>query len=163
VITKKLLAGLVALAVFGSGCGVRASGVITGGPAPTGPAEGVGLYLVANKRLAPVLRATRGKLTPAETLALLTAGPDTDEQAQGFTTEIPPGTRVLDVVADSSGVVVMVSADVATLSATAVDQIVCTVSGTPASEVRAPGSGSFTVTLVGGQAGQPRGPRTCPV
>jgi hypothetical protein len=161
--TKKMLAGLLLLAVLAAGCGVRASGVITGGAAPTGPAEGVGLYLVSNKRLTPVLRATRGKLTPAETLTLLAGGPDTDEQAQGFTTEIPPGTGVLNVVSDPSGVVVMVSVDVAALSATAVDQIVCTVSGTSVSDTRAPGSGTFAVTLVGGQGGQVRGPRTCPV
>ena len=161
--TKKLLAGLVALAVLGSGCGVRASGVITGGAAPTGPAEGVGLYLVSNNRLTPVLRATRGQLTPTEILTLLAGGPDADEVAQGFTTEIPPGTSVLKVAPEPSGVTVMVSADVAALTATAVDQIVCTVSGTSAADVRAPGSGTFSVTLLGVQGGQVRGPRTCPV
>lgn len=161
--TRKLLAGFVALAVLSSGCGVRASGVITGGAAPTGPAEGVSLYLVSSKRLTPVLRATRAKRAPIETLALLAAGPDADERAQGFTTDIPPDMRVLNVVSDASGVVVMVSADVATLSATAVDQIVCTVSETPTSDMRAPGSGPFTVTVVGGEAGHVRGPHTCAV
>ncbi|HEV7973888.1 hypothetical protein [Amycolatopsis sp.] len=159
---KKLLAGLVALAVLGSGCGVRASGVITGGSAPTGPADGVGLYLVANNRLTPVLRATRGQLTPSETLTLLAGGPDADELAQGMTSAIPADIGIVDVVSDPSGAKVMVSADVTTLSAIAVDQIVCTVSGTTAANVRAPGSGSFTVTLVGA-GGRSRGPKSCPV
>jgi hypothetical protein len=162
-ITKKLLAGLVLFAVLAAGCGVRASGVITGGPAPTGPADGVELYLVSNTRLTPVLRATRGQLSPIETLTLLMGGPNSDEQAQGFTTRIPPGTGVLKVVPDPSGVLVMMSADVSALSATAVDQIVCTVSATSMLAVRAPGSGPFTVTLLGVQGAQARGPGTCPV
>jgi len=69
---RHLLARVVLIGVvLTAGCGVRPSGVITGGPAPTRPAEGAALYFLAKSSLTPALRPTRQPLSPTQTLALL--------------------------------------------------------------------------------------------
>jgi len=151
---RHLLAWAALIALLTAGCGVRPSGVITGGPAPTEPAGGVRLYFLAGSSLTPVLRPTRRPLWPAQTLALLQQGPTGDERAADLTSEVPLGLDPLTVTTDASGNVdVVVSADVTTLSAAAVDQIVCT--------VRDALSAAGPVTLTSGAA--TRGPRTCPL
>jgi len=161
---RHLLAWVVLTAVLCAGCGVRPTGVITGGPAPTGDAfgrpgappgrEGAALYLLADSALTPVLRATRQRLSPTQTLALLQEGPNVDERAANLTSEVPAGLDAVSVTADASGdVTVLVSADVRTLSAKAVDQIVCTVRD--ALPATAP------ITLTSDAA--TRGPRACPL
>ena len=164
---RHLLAWVTLIAVLGAGCGVRPSGVITGGPAPTvavdrpglpappaPPGEGAVLYFVANSSLTPVLRPTRTHLSLKQTLALLLDGPDGDERAANLTSEVPTGLGPVTVAVDASGNVdVVVSADVTTLSTTAVDQIVCTVRD--AMPTAAP------ITLTSGATA--REPRTCPV
>jgi hypothetical protein len=151
--------------VLTAGCGVRPTGVITGGPAPTGDAfgrpgtppsrgEGVALYLLADAALTPVLRPTRRPLSPTQTLALLQVGPDADERAANLTSEVPAGLDPVAVTTSATGdVTVRVSADVRTLSTAAVDQIVCTVRD--ALTTTAP------VTLTSDAAS--RGSRACPV
>ncbi|HEV7653105.1 MAG TPA: hypothetical protein VGP26_33530 [Actinophytocola sp.] len=154
----------VLIAVLDAGCGVRPSGVITGGPAPTGPAlgrpdappgrsEGADLYFLADSSLTPVLRRTNQRLSPTQTLALLQDGPNGDELAANLTSEVPTGLDPVTVTADVSGNVdVVVSADVTTLSTTAVDQIVCT--------IRDALSTAKPITLT--SAAATRGPRICP-
>lgn len=150
---RHLLAWLVLIAVLVAGCGVRPSGVISGGPAPTERVRGVALYFLAGSSLTPVLRPLRQHLSPTQTLMLLQHGPNGDERAAHLTSEVPTGLGPATVTADASGDVdVVVSADVTTLSSTAVDQIVCT--------VRDALSTTAPVTLTGGTA--TRGPRTCP-
>jgi len=150
-----------------AGCGVRPSGVITGGPAPTGPAVGrpdapaparegerAALYFLADSSLTRVLRRTRQGLSPTQTLALLQGGPDRHERAANLTSEVPAGLDPVTVTTDASGgVEVVVSADVRTLSVKAVDQIVCT--------VRDALSTTGPVTLTG--AAGTREPRVCPL
>jgi hypothetical protein len=150
---RRLLALVVLLAVFGAGCGVRPSGVITGGPAPTGPVTGTVLYFLAGSALTPVLRSSRQPLWPTQILALLQDGPSDDERAAHLTSEVPSGLDPVKVTTDAAGDVdVVVSVDVRTLSTTAVDQIVCT--------VRDAMSTTAPVTLTGDAA--TRGPLTCP-
>jgi len=155
---RHLLARVVLIAVLGvvltAGCGVRPSGVITGGPAPTRPVEGAALYFLAKSSLTPALRPTRQPLSPTQTLALLQAGPNGDELAANLTSEVPTGLDPVTVTTDPSGNVdVVVSVDVTTLSTRAVDQIVCT--------VRDALSTTAPVTLTSDAA--TRGPRTCPL
>jgi hypothetical protein len=151
---RHLLACVVLIAVLNAGCGVRPSGVITGRPAPTGPAEGAALYFLANSSLRLVLRPTRQHLSPTQTLALLQNGPNGDERAANLTSEVPAGLDPVTVTIDASGNVdVVVSADVTTLSTTAVDQIVCT--------VRDALSTTAPITLTSDAA--TRGPRICPL
>jgi hypothetical protein len=158
---RHLLAWVVLLAVLGTGCGVRPSGVITGGPAPTHavvdgspPLRGAALYFLSGSTLMQVLRPTRQRLSPTQTLALLQDGPDGEERAADLTSEVPTGLDPVTVTTDGSGhVEVVVSADVTTLSTTAVDQIVCTVrDALPTTAPIAVTSGAAT-----------RGPRICPL
>ncbi|MGH3875844.1 MAG: GerMN domain-containing protein [Actinophytocola sp.] len=166
---RHLLARVVLIAVLGvvltAGCGVRPTGVITGGPAPTGHAfgrpaappgrgEGAALYLLADSALTPVLRPTRRPVSLTQTLELLQDGPNVDERAANLTSEVPAGLDPVTVTTDASGdVTVLVSADVRTLSTAAVDQIVCT--------VRDALSTTAPITLTSDAA--TRGPRTCPL
>jgi hypothetical protein len=150
---RRLLAGVALIAVLSAGCGVRPSGVITGGPAPSERVRGVTLYFLADSSLTPVLRQTRQRLSATQTLALLQNGPTSDDRAANLTSEVPTGLDPVSVATDASGNVdVVVSADVATLSTAAVDQIVCT--------VRDALSTTAPVTLTSDAATQ--GPRTCP-
>lgn len=144
----------VLIAVLIAGCGVRPSGVITGGPAPTVAARGVTLYFVADSALTPVLRPARQPLWATQTLTLLEHGPDGGEKAANLTSEVPTGLDPVTVTTDASGNVdVVVSADVRTLSTMAVDQIVCT--------VRDALSTTAPITLSSDAAS--RGPRLCPL
>jgi hypothetical protein len=151
---RHLLVWVVLIAVLNAGCGVRPSGVITGAPAPTGQASGVVLYFLADSALTPVFRPMRQPLWATQVLALLEAGPNRDERAANLTSEVPAGLGPVAVTTDASGdVEVAVSADVTTLSTTAVDQIVCT--------VRDAQSTTASVTLTSGAT--TRGPLTCPL
>jgi hypothetical protein len=151
---RLLLACVVLIAVLASGCGVRPSGVITGGPAPTGAVEGATLYFIADSSLRIVRRPTPQRLSPTQTLALLQDGPDRDERAANLTSEVPAGLDPVTVTTDASGNVdVVVSADVTALSTAAVDQIVCTVRDTL--------STTAPITLTSEAAN--RGPRICPL
>ena len=155
--SRILAAGLVLLVA--AGCGVRPSGVITGLAAPSGPAEAVSLYLLAGKNLKVVLRPTGRRLSPSETLTLLANGPDADEVAQGFTSEIPADAAPIEMASGPSGVTVTLSVDPARLSTMALDQIVCTAGRAPATDTRPP---SPATTTVAGQ-GRSLEPQVCPL
>ncbi|MCS7483334.1 hypothetical protein ACFFQW_37030 [Umezawaea endophytica] len=128
---------VLATVLLATGCGVRPSAVILGGPAPTAAAM-ISVYFVSDGRVTPVPRPDS-----ASGLAQLAVGPTTGEREQGYTTEVPAG-----AVLDAAGSTVTVSVDVTSLSTNAATQIACTTAAGP-------------VTLVGG--GQRRGPLTCPV
>lgn len=144
---------MVLVAVLAAGCGVRPSGVITGGPAPSAEAGGTVLYFLAGSAATPVLRPTGERLSPEQALALLQDGPTGAERAVELTSQVPAGLDPVGVRTDAAGgVEIVVSADVTTLSAAAVDQVVCTVQDALATDA--------PVTLTRG-AGR-REPRTCP-
>ncbi|WP_440066853.1 hypothetical protein [Streptosporangium sp. OZ121] len=146
---RTLAAGLVSLAAV-AGCGVQPSDVIPAGDPPSGrvaPTTTITLYLVKSGRISAVTRPRDRPMFPADTLALLADGPTAGERANGFTTEVPPEAGPFSVTARPAGHLVV------TLSAPAVEQIVCTAAAT------APGSPA-QVTVVG--AGQSVGPRDCP-
>lgn len=147
---------VVAVLLAAAGCGVRPSGVIQGGPGPTGVLSGVELYLVSRGELTTVLRevpevpAVSGgsAVSATESLALLVAGPSPRESELGLTSELPPDVRLLAVSQDVDRVTVTLSVDVAELSTLAADQLVCT-------------AAAASVTLVG--MGHTREARTCPL
>ncbi|UMP05246.1 GerMN domain-containing protein [Amycolatopsis sp. EV170708-02-1] len=149
---KTWLAVLLLVAVV-AGCGVRPSAVITGAPAPAGPANAAVLYFLSGGQPVRVLRPLADELSPASPLDLLAAGPDESERERHYTTEVPPGTAVLDQTPAPNGITVTLSVGVARLSARAVDQIVCT--------ARDSLGGSAQITLRG--EGSVRGPLSCPL
>lgn len=158
---RGLLAGaaLAAAAVLVAGCGVRPSGVITGNPAPSGPAQGAELYLLSGGELTPVVRPSGRRLSPVETLTLLAAGPRPEESAQGFGTEVPASLGAVSVTsgAPEAGIVVTLTGDVSGLSGTALDQITCTAVAAVFPRYRVPGE--VPVTITGG--GRTREPQVC--
>ncbi|MET8123376.1 hypothetical protein [Micromonospora sp. NPDC005189] len=160
---RALLASGLLLTLLITGCGVRPSGVITGRPAVSGPSSRgvVVLYLLAQGELMLTLRPAKVDPSPAEALALLSAGPDENERGNGFTSEVPAGFVPVKVApgVDRAGLTVTTSGAAQPLSANAVDQIVCTVADAAA---RADLVGSFVpVTIVGPDGA--RQPRRCPL
>jgi hypothetical protein len=155
------LAGVVlaATAVLVGGCGVRPSGVITGNPAPSGPAQGAELYLLSGGELTPVVRPSGRRLSPVETLTLLAAGPMPEERAQGFSSEVPADLDAVAVTAGApgAGIVVTLTGDVSGLSGTALDQVTCTAVAAVFPRYRVPGE--VPVTVAGG--GRTREPQVC--
>ncbi|MEQ4304010.1 hypothetical protein ABNF97_21955 [Plantactinospora sp. B6F1] len=148
-VTLTSLVAVALLSTLVAGCGVRPSVVISGNPAPVGPVRGVGLFFVAEDRLALVLRPSTPPDSVASTLALLLAGPSPTEREQGYRTELPADAGPATVTrSDRSGTTVRLGTDVTGLSAAAVDQIVCTVRY--ALPVGGPVDRSFiTVTVTG--------------
>ncbi|MEV7805245.1 GerMN domain-containing protein [Microbispora sp. NPDC088329] len=157
-LARRVLAACLVSLVATAGCGVRPSDVIRAGDPPSGAVAptvtpAVTFYLVKNGRLSAVTRPGR-RLPPADTLALLAAGPTTTEQADGFTTDVPPEAAPFSVTVKPSGrLVVTLSTPAGELSTLAVAQIVCTAAAFVP-------EGSAQITVVG--AGQSAGPRNCP-
>lgn len=118
---KRLVLLLLGVLAVGA-CGVRPSAVIAGGDPPSGDVMEPVVFFLSDDQLAPMVRETKG---PDELLAQLAAGPTRRERDQGLRTELPPGITVrTDGVAPTPTIVVTV--DPLTLTALAVDQIVCT-------------------------------------
>ncbi|MFI6319100.1 hypothetical protein ACIBG8_16335 [Nonomuraea sp. NPDC050556] len=151
----KTPAAILAALLVLTGCGVRPSGVITGGDPPGGRVEAtrkITLYLVNGDRLSAVTRPG-GPLSQTDTLALLAAGPTTTEQAQGLTTRVPPQAGPFTVTVEPAGrLVVTLSTPAGQLPALAIRQIACTAAAT------VPESPPAQVTV----DGQDVGPRDCP-
>lgn len=151
---------LLVLALVCAGCGVLPSGAIPGDAAPTGPVNGVTLFLVRNDQLVPTLRTTLTQLTPIEAISVLVAGPDSDEQGQGLRTDVPADLAPVDVATTMSGTTLDIGIDPNTLSTMAVEQLVCTaLSAIGAQTIPAPGNiGVFSIA----GAGRAIGALSCP-
>ena len=113
-----------------TGCGIRPTDPIPGLEAPSGPVENTSpsLYWVSRGAVLPVPRP-EGSLSGFDVVALLAQGPTGDEQARGLTTEVPFDAAPATVERVANGLDVKLSTDVSQLSATAVQQIVCTLLG----------------------------------
>ncbi|GIG59391.1 hypothetical protein Lfu02_37630 [Longispora fulva] len=152
------LAALAALA----GCGVRPSGVVRAGEAPRKyTTEVTALYFQMHGLLARTERIDPKALNVSQKVDLLLAGPNPAERGQGYETALPAtsggGVQVVRVAPHRYEL--RMNTPVATLSATALDQLVCTVlAGEAAEHAMAVGS----VVAVVGTAGR-REDRGCPV
>lgn len=130
---------LALLALFGSlaGCGIRPTGVLTGGQAPIGVGSGPTLYFLVNGKLAPVPRAIGHLGTPTGALELLFGGPLDSERQQGVTTALPPIASFAEVTValheasfdDYPSLDVYLPIDVLSLNSDAVMQVICTAIG----------------------------------
>ncbi|GAB2942674.1 hypothetical protein ACFMQL_35265 [Nonomuraea fastidiosa] len=126
----RALVGVGLALVVVAGCGVRPSDVIPVGPPPSGPvasARATAIYLIKDGRLHPVPRP-RGRLYPADALALLAAGPTAQERQQGYTSDVPREAEPFTVASEQGGrLVIIPSGPPGELPERAVGQIVCTV------------------------------------
>ncbi|WIV53444.1 hypothetical protein [Amycolatopsis nalaikhensis] len=127
---KKLLVLAVLLVV--SACGVKPTGVVSAGPAPTlrspgGSGRGTDLilYFVIDGRVAPVTRPTGTAVGVSAALSILLSGPSSDEAAEGYATMLPPERGP---VALSPGPPAMINVPfpLKPLPPLAVNQLVCT-------------------------------------
>ncbi|MET8045787.1 hypothetical protein ABZU25_33565 [Micromonospora sp. NPDC005215] len=157
-----LAAGVLLTLLATGGCGVRPSDVITGRPAVSGPSQGIELYLLAEGQLVLVLRPAAQGASPADTLALLAAGPQENERSQGFTSEVPAGLDPVTVTSGanrSGGLTVRTTGAAQSLSSEAADQVICTVADAAAQSGLAE---SFApVAIVGSDGARPA--RPCPI
>ncbi|GIG67988.1 hypothetical protein [Phytomonospora endophytica] len=124
---KRVFALVAALLVL-AGCGVRPSDVIPAGEAPGQPANTqTVLFWLGDGRLVGYPRLTPAVLAPNEAVAALLRGPTPAEQNFDLGTALP----IMDVLVTTTfldGVVeVTVDTAVASWSATALDQVACTV------------------------------------
>lgn len=119
---KRLL--IVLLALTATACGVRPTDVIEGDPAPTEEeiTEGTVLYFLQGATLTRVVRPPSDK----PLLELLAQGPTPEEQAEGFTTEIPQNASPITLVPATNGTTVRVASRLKDLSPLAQSQLVCT-------------------------------------
>lgn len=152
-----------------SACGIPATGVVEAGepatgvldpgdnpdpvrPAPSAlPAVQIPLYFVADGALVAVPRATPGATDLGATVLMLFKGPDGKEQEKGLTTELPPATEVPTIRTDGALVNVQLPQSAGSLSATAVDQLACTVAVARLRQDPALGSAQATVEQPGGR------------
>jgi hypothetical protein len=149
---KRLLAGFALLAAVTAGCGVQPSGVIAGLEAPSGTVQadsGATIYLISQGTVVAAGRGN-GQLTVAQRLTVLAGGPTAAEQARGLSTDVPTTAGPFSVKPGVTGLTVVTSTDVTTLSTLAADQLVCTADDT-----------GHQVTLAGNNGS--RGPLTCPL
>lgn len=151
---------VVLLLVMTAGCGVRPSGVVDSGDAPTGVAPGVTLYFLgAEGELRPSLRETDRLGSVPEALSLLLTGPGPDGSLRTGIAETST-TRV--VVTTKAGLVhVLLPLTAQDVTPRGVDQIVCTALGVHVQ------SGGDRTTKVQVRFTQPseesERERTCPV
>ena len=112
----------------GAGCGVRPTGVIPGGPAPTITSTDVILYLVGpDGTLVRRTRVLTGETTAATPLQSLLAGPTDAERQEGLTSEVPVTTAAVII---RTGNTLILPIDITALSGTAHAQLGCTAATT---------------------------------
>ncbi|MEV6622271.1 hypothetical protein AB0M83_01960 [Amycolatopsis sp. NPDC051106] len=126
---KKLLILVVLLVV--SACGIKPTGVVPAGPAPTlrnpgvsGRGADVILYFVIGGRVAPVSRST-GTVGVENALSLLLAGPTPDEADDGYGTDLPRRSGPI-VLSPGSPPAITVPFPLKPISGAGINQLVCT-------------------------------------
>jgi hypothetical protein len=126
---KKLLILVVLLVV--SACGIKPTGVVPAGPAPTLRSPGVSgrgadviLYFVIDGRVAPVSRST-GTVGVENALSLLLAGPTPDEVDDGYGTDLPRQSGPI-VLSPGSPPAITVPFPLKPISGAGINQLVCT-------------------------------------
>jgi hypothetical protein len=130
-VVKKLL--VVAVLLLVSACGVKPTGVVPAGQAPTlrnpgssGRGTDVILYFVIDGRLSPVTRPSGGTTDVSTALSLLLNGPSDDERASGYTTMLPRERGPIALSPGTPSAVISFPFPVTQLTQVAVSQVVCT-------------------------------------
>ncbi|MFI5588706.1 hypothetical protein ACIA5G_26880 [Amycolatopsis sp. NPDC051758] len=149
---KKLFVVLAVLLLAGA-CGIKPTGAVPAGPAPTLPNPEPGgrgtdltLYFVIDGRVAPVTRPASGTAGVSTALSILLNGPSDTEAAEGYVTRLPPQSGPV-ALAPGPPVVITLPFPINRLTSIAINQLVCTAFAALAAE------GSYavdgTVTLSG--------------
>lgn len=127
---KKLVVLVVLLLM--SACGVKPTGVVPAGPAPTlrnpgdsGRGTDAILYFVIDGRVAPVTRSTGSSVGVETALSMLLAGPTTGETADGYVTALPHRSGPI-VLAPGPPAAITVPFPLKPISSAGINQLVCT-------------------------------------
>ncbi|MCR6486743.1 hypothetical protein M8542_28340 [Amycolatopsis sp. OK19-0408] len=147
---KKLLVLAVLLLV--SACGIKPTGVVPAGPAPTlrntassGRGSDLVLYFVLDGRAAPVSRPSRGTVDVGTALATLLGGPTSTEQSEGYQTMLPPEAGPIGL-SPGAQTVISFAFPLRELSSTAINQLICTASAALAANGTYAVDGGITLT-----------------
>ena len=127
---KKLFVLVVLLLV--SACGVKPTGVVPAGPAPTlrnpggsGRGTDVILYFAIDGRVAPVTRSTGSTVGVETALSMLLAGPTTGETDDGYVTALPARTGPITLTPGPPAAITVPFA-LKPISSVGINQLVCT-------------------------------------
>jgi hypothetical protein len=121
-------AGLVLAVLLLTGCGVRPTGVVYAGDAPTATAAAspqAQVFLLAQKMLVPVARAVKPG-DPQSVFDALLAGPTVEERRRGLITALIGVQRITVHELDGTTLLIETVPPVAKLSPLAFEQIYCT-------------------------------------
>ncbi|GLY39079.1 hypothetical protein Amsp01_051030 [Amycolatopsis sp. NBRC 101858] len=148
---KKLFVLVVLLLV--SACGVKPTGVVPAGPAPTlrnttgsGRGTDVILYLVIDGRVAPVTRSTGGGSVSVETaLSLLLAGPTSSEAADGYVSALPRQTAPI-ALAPGPPTTISFPFPLKSIAAVGINQLVCTAVAALATDGQYSNDGTISIS-----------------
>ncbi|MGA5823320.1 GerMN domain-containing protein [Kitasatospora sp. NPDC094028] len=126
---QRLCAVAAALLLTG-GCSIATTGPVRSGRAATGIQPGTRLYFLDQHGIRLAIRPGTQRQDLQQTLDALVTGPDRAEQRTGLYSELPPGGRVQ--ASTTPGTVTLhLSWPAASLSAPAVQQLVCTAEDAP--------------------------------
>lgn len=152
---KKLF--VLAAVLLVSACGIKPTGVVPAGPAPTlrnstgsGRGAEVILYFVAGGRVTPVGRSSRGPVDVSTALSLLLAGPTYAEQSEGLETFLPTESGQV-ALNPGSPTVLRFTFALHELKPAAVNQLVCTASAALAANGAYVGGDGLTLTGTDGE------------
>ncbi|WIY01656.1 hypothetical protein QRX60_47875 [Amycolatopsis mongoliensis] len=128
---KKLFV-LVVVLLMVSACGIKPTGVVPAGPAPTlrnpgssGRGTDVILYFVIDGRVAPVTRSTGSTVGVENALSMLLAGPTAGEAADGYATALPARSGPI-VLTPGPPAAITFSFPLRPIAAVGINQLACT-------------------------------------
>ncbi|MGW3039489.1 GerMN domain-containing protein [Kitasatospora sp. NPDC001159] len=125
------LAGAATALLLGTcGCSISTTGPVRSGQPATGIDPGTRLYFLDQHGIRLAIRSSARREDLQQTLDTLVAGPDQAEKRSGLYSNLPPNGRVQATVTPDT-VTLRLSWSAASLSAPAVQQLVCTAEDAP--------------------------------
>ncbi|MFJ6385068.1 GerMN domain-containing protein [Kitasatospora sp. NPDC092039] len=130
--TRHRTAAATALLLLATGCSIPGTGAVKSGRPATGVQPGTRLYFLDQYGTRPAVRPGSERQDLQQTLDTLLAGPDRAEQRAGLRTDLPRSGTV-QATATPGTVTLRLSWSTASLTTTAVQQLVCTTEDAPTS------------------------------
>ncbi|MFF2079163.1 GerMN domain-containing protein [Kitasatospora sp. NPDC058162] len=128
--TVRRLVPLAAVLLLASGCSISTTGAVRNGGPATGVQPGTRLYFLDQHGIRSAIRPSAQREDLQQTLDTLLAGPDQTERRTGLYSELPKDGRV-QATATPGVVTLRLSWPAASLSAPAIQQLVCTTEDAP--------------------------------
>ncbi|MFD9689462.1 GerMN domain-containing protein [Kitasatospora sp. NPDC059146] len=129
-VTLRRLVPLAAVLLLTGGCSISTTGSVRSGQPATGVQPGTRLYFLDQHGIRPAIRPSAEREDLQQTLDTLLAGPDPTERRTGLYSDLPKDGRV-QATATPGVVTLRLSWPAASLSAPAIQQLVCTTEDAP--------------------------------